>query len=47
MELRQLRYFVAIADAGTMARAAGTVFVTQSTLSHQLARLEKDVGETK
>ena len=45
MELRQLRYFVAIADAGTMARAAGAVFVTQSTLSHQLAQLEKDVGD--
>ncbi len=45
MELRQLRYFVAIADAGTMARAAGEVFVTQSTLSHQLAQLERDVGD--
>ena len=44
MELRHLRYFVAIADAGTMARAAERVFVTQSTLSHQLAQLEDEVG---
>ncbi len=44
MELRHLRYFVAIADAGTMARAAELVFVTPSTLSHQLAQLEGEVG---
>lgn len=44
MELRHLRYFVAIAEAGTMARAAQQVFVTQSTLSHQLAQLEEEVG---
>jgi LysR family cyn operon transcriptional activator len=44
MELRHLRYFVAIAEAGTMARAAERVHVTQSTLSHQLAQLESEVG---
>lgn len=44
MELRHLRYFVAIADAPTMAKAAETVHVTQSTLSHQLAQLEEDLG---
>lgn len=44
MELRHLRYFLAIADAGTMARAAQQVFVTQSTLSHQLAQLEDELG---
>lgn len=44
MELRHLRYFVAIADAGSMARAAEQVFVTQSTLSHQLAQLEEEMG---
>jgi LysR family cyn operon transcriptional activator len=44
--LRHLRYFVAIADAGTMARAAERVHVTQSTLSHQLAQLEAEVGAT-
>lgn len=44
MELRHLRYFVAIADAQTMARAAETAHVTQSTLSHQLSQLESELG---
>lgn len=44
MELRHLRYFVAIAEAGTMAKAAERVYVTQSTLSHQLAQLEREIG---
>lgn len=44
MELRHLRYFVAIADSATMAKAAERVFVTQSTLSHQLAQLEGELG---
>jgi LysR family transcriptional regulator, cyn operon transcriptional activator len=44
VELRHLRYFVAIADGGTMAKAADRVHVTQSTLSHQLAQLEAEVG---
>ncbi len=44
MDFRHLRYFVAIADCGTMARAADKVFVTQSTLSHQLAQLEGELG---
>ena len=46
MELRHLRYFVAIADGGTMAKAAERVHVTQSTLSHQLAQLEAEIGTT-
>lgn len=44
LELRHLRYFVAIADAGTMAAAAKLTFVTQSTLSHQLAQLERELN---
>jgi LysR family transcriptional regulator, cyn operon transcriptional activator len=44
MDLRHLRYFVAIADSATMAMAAEKVFVTQSTLSHQLAQLEIELG---
>jgi len=44
MELRHLRYFTAIAETGSMARAAEQVFVTQSTLSHQLAQLESELG---
>ncbi len=44
MELRQLRYFLAIAEHGTFSKAAGKVFVAQSALSHQLAQLEDELG---
>ncbi len=44
MDIRHLRYFVAIADTGTMASASEKVFVTQSTLSHQLAQLESELN---
>ena len=45
MELRQLRYFVAIAEHGAFSKAASKVFVAQSALSHQLAQLEEELGE--
>jgi len=44
VELRQLRYFVAITEHGTFTKAAAKVFVAQSALSHQLAQLEQEVG---
>lgn len=44
MELRQLRYFVAIAAHGTFSKAATKVYVAQSALSHQLAQLENEIG---
>ena len=44
MELRQLRYFAAIARHGTFSKAAEQVFVAQSALSHQLAQLETELG---
>jgi LysR family cyn operon transcriptional activator len=44
MELRHLRYFLAIAATNHMAKAADQLFVTQSTLSHQLAQLESELG---
>jgi LysR family nitrogen assimilation transcriptional regulator len=44
MELRQLRYFLAIAEHGTFSKAASKVFVAQSALSHQLAQLEDELG---
>ncbi len=45
MELRHLRYFVAVADAGSITRAATVVRVAQPSLSRQLRQLEQEVGE--
>ena len=44
MELRQLRYLVAIAEHGSFSKAAEKVFVAQSALSQQIALLEAEVG---
>lgn len=43
MELRQLRYFTAIARCGSFSKAAEEVFIAQSALSHQLAQLEDEL----
>ena len=45
MELRHLRYFVALAECLSFTRAAERVHVTQSTLSHQIRQLEEEVGQ--
>jgi LysR family cyn operon transcriptional activator len=44
MELRHLRYFVAVASSPTFTAAAERVHVTQSTLSHQIRQLEDELG---
>lgn len=44
MEIRQLRYLVAIAEHGAVSKAADKVFVAQSALSYQLAQLEQELG---
>jgi DNA-binding transcriptional LysR family regulator len=44
MELRQLRYLVAIDDAGHVGRAAGALYVSQPALSYALRNLEAELG---
>ncbi len=43
MELRQLKYFVTTAEKLNFSEAARTLFITQSTLSQQIASLEREL----
>ncbi|MFC5000579.1 LysR family transcriptional regulator [Dactylosporangium cerinum] len=44
MELQQMRYVLAVAETGSFTRAAERCLVVQSALSHQIARLERELG---
>lgn len=44
MELRQLRYFVAIVDHGSLSRAARVLHIVQPALTQQIQLLEDELG---
>lgn len=44
LQLKQLKYFVAIVDSGSFSEAAHTLFVSQPALSQAINSLENDLG---
>ena len=44
MNLRQLRYFVSVVEAGNMTRAAEQLHVAQTALGMQIRQIEEDLG---
>ncbi len=45
MEFRVLRYFLAVAEAGSISKAAAVLNLTQPTLSRQIKDLEEELGQ--
>lgn len=45
MEIRILRYFLAIANEGTISGASEKLYITQPTLSRQMMELEENLGK--
>uniref|UniRef100_UPI00260D0325 LysR family transcriptional regulator n=1 Tax=Paraburkholderia sp. TaxID=1926495 RepID=UPI00260D0325 len=44
MDTRNLKYFLAVADAGSVTRAADRLNIAQPALSQALTRMEKELG---
>lgn len=45
MELHQLKYFVAVAETGGFSKAAKRCYVAQPSLSQQVIKLERELGQ--
>lgn len=45
MDMRQLKYYVQIVESGSLSKASRQLFIAQSALSQQMARLEAEVGK--
>ena len=43
MELRQLKYFLAVADARSFVAAAETLFISRQAISKSVAQLEQEL----
>lgn len=44
MDFRQLRYFLAVGELESFSRAAQRCYISQSAISHQIAKLERELG---
>ena len=44
--LRQLQYFIAVAEEGTVSRAAQSLSISQSAVTEAIQELESDLGVT-
>lgn len=44
MEIRQLKYFLQVAETLNFSKASRQLYVTQSTLSQQISHLEQEIG---
>ncbi|HCW80768.1 MAG TPA: LysR family transcriptional regulator, partial [Ruminococcaceae bacterium] len=46
MTLQQMKYFIAVADSGSISNAAKSLFISQPSLSEALKSLENETGLT-
>ena len=44
MELRELKYFLAVAQEQNITKAAEYLYIAQPSLSKQMQKLEKEIG---
>jgi DNA-binding transcriptional LysR family regulator len=44
MTLQQLKYFIEVVNAGSISKAADSLFITQPSLSNAIKDLENEVG---